>query len=258
MRVLVTGGKGDTGRRLVPRLLEAGHDVRVGTRSPGGRDDGAVEVRYSFDDDAALAAALEGVDTVVHLASDPTSRSADVTAAAALVAEARSAGVGHIVFLSIVGIDGHPFVYYRTKLAAERVITASAVPWTVLRATQFHTLIARYADAAAVSPVVPVPSGFRLQPIDGDVVAERLAELVATGPSGRVPDIGGPGEVESKDAVERYLKASGQKKMVVSLPVFGEWAEAFRSGKNLAPGCEAGGRTFDEFLAEVAAGREST
>lgn len=255
MRVLVTGGKGDLGRRLVPRLLEAGHDVRVGTRSPTARDDGAVEVTYSFDDDAALAAAVADVDTVVHLASDPTSRSLDVTAAAALVSEAREAGVGHIVFLSIVGIDGHPFVYYRTKLAAERVITASAVPWTVLRATQFHTLIARYADAAVVSPVVPVPAGFRLQPIDAEVVADRLEELVEAGPSGRVPDMGGPGEVESKDAVERYLKATGQKRMVVSLPVFGKWAEAFRSGKNLAPGCEAGGRSYEEFLADVAAGR---
>jgi uncharacterized protein YbjT (DUF2867 family) len=165
MRVLVTGGNGDLGRRVVPRLLARGHHVRVGTREPRARDDGVEEVTYHLDVPATARAAVEGVEVVVHLASDATKPADDVAAMPALVAAAEAAGVGHLLYISIVGIDDHAFPYYRAKLAAEQALVAGAVPWTILRATQFHGLPGRFAEGLGAGPIGVAPSGVPFQPV---------------------------------------------------------------------------------------------
>ncbi|GAA3308161.1 hypothetical protein GCM10020295_69290 [Streptomyces cinereospinus] len=174
--ILVTGGTGTLGRHVTERLRADGHDVRVLSRHA---QPYAVDLREGG---GALDAAVAGADTVVHCASTP--RGGDEEAAAHLTAAARRAGVGHLVYISIVGVDLVPFGYYTTKHAVERLVEESGLGWTVLRTTQFHDFLVRLFDSLARPPVMPLPAGVRDQPIEVAEVAARLAELAAGGPPG--------------------------------------------------------------------------
>ncbi|MDN3022451.1 SDR family oxidoreductase [Streptomyces sp. S.PB5] len=239
--ILVTGGTGTLGRLVTERLRADGHEVRVLSRHA---QPYAVDLREGG---AALDAAVAGVDTIVHCASSQTG--GDEKAAAHLIAAAQQAGVRHFLYISIVGVDQVPFPYYRIKLAVEKQIEESGLGWTVLRATQFHDLVVRVLRAMAKSPVMLLPAGMSDQPIEVAEVADRLAELAAAPPAGRVTDMGGP-EVRSFDSLARaYLKASGRKRAVLNVRLFGKAYRAFRAGGHLAPGHAVGKGTFEEYLA---------
>ncbi|MCL7427937.1 SDR family oxidoreductase [Streptomyces sp. YS415] len=239
--ILVTGGTGTLGRLVAERLEADGHDVRVLSRHA---QPYAVDLREGG---PALDAAVSGVDAIVHCASTP--RGGDEKAAAQLIAAARGAGVGHLVYISIVGVDRVPFGYYRSKFAVEKLIEESGLGWTILRATQFHDLLARVFEVLAKPPVMLVPAGVRDQPVDVAEVADRLVELALATPAGRVPDLAGP-QVRAFDSLARaYLKATGRKRRVVSVPLAGKAYRAFRAGGHLAPERAVGTGTFEEYLA---------
>ncbi|MFF4546456.1 SDR family oxidoreductase [Streptomyces sp. NPDC001435] len=238
--ILVTGGTGTLGRLVVERLRAGGLEVRVLSRSARPY---AVDLRKGG---AGLDPAVAGVDTVVHCASSPKG---DEGAARNLIAAARRAGVRHLLYISIVGIDRVPLGYYKSKLAVERLVEESGLGWTVLRATQFHDLPAQLFQALAKPPVMLLPAGISDQPIEVAEVADRLAELAAGAPAGRVADMGGP-EVRTLDSLARaYLKATGRRRPVVSLPLPGRTARAFRNGGHLTPERAVGKGTFEEYLA---------
>src|SRR5690606_40293414 len=111
-----------------------------------------------------------------------------------LIDAARRQGAPHLIYISIVGVDKIPYGYYQRKLAVERLIEASGLPYTILRTTQFHTLPDMALNVLTKVPgVAALPRGLRVQPIDVGEVAERLADLaLAGGPAGRVDDMGGP------------------------------------------------------------------
>jgi uncharacterized protein YbjT (DUF2867 family) len=192
--ILVTGGNGTLGRAVVARLLAGEHEVRVLSRRPRPASAPA-QVAWVTGDLVSgdhLADAVTGVDAVVHCASDPRRPRVDVDGTRNLLRAARAAGTPHLVHISIVGIDRIPYRYYQAKLAAERLIQASGLGWTILRATQFHQLVLLVAHGLARLPVVPVPAATSFQPIDAAEVADRLAALAAGPPAGRMPDMGGP------------------------------------------------------------------
>ncbi|GGU68989.1 nucleotide-diphosphate-sugar epimerase [Streptomyces albospinus] len=248
--ILVTGGTGTLGHALVDRLLRDGHDVRSLSRRPHTGTARPQLRSYAVDlrDGTGLADAVAGVDAVVHCATAPTG--GDEEAAERLVEAARRAGIRHLVYISIVGVDRIPLGYYRTKLAVERLIEESGVGWTVLRTTQFHHLVLRIVKALAKSPVLPVPAGVRIQPVDVGEVADRLAELALGAPAGRVPDMGGPEALEFRDLARLTLAAGGRHRLLLPLPLPGASMAALRRGANLAPDHADGRRTYAEFLAE--------
>ena len=239
--ILVTGGTGTLGRLVTAWLRADGHDVRVLSRH---REPHAVDLRQGG---AGLDAAVEGVDTIVHCATTKTG--GDEKAAAHLMAAARRAGVGHLVFISIVGVDRVPFGYYKAKLVIEKAIEESGLGWTVLRTTQFHDLPVMLFKALSRSPVVLLPADVRDQPIEVAEVADRLAELAVGEPAGRVEDMGGP-EIRTFESLARaYLKAAGRRRAVVSVPLWGKAYRGFRSGGHLTPEHAVGKGTFEEYLA---------
>jgi uncharacterized protein YbjT (DUF2867 family) len=179
---------------------------------------------------------------VIHCATSLRAR--DVEHARHLVAAALATGRPHVVYVSIVGIEEIPLGYYRTKLAVERLLAESGLPWTVLRATQFHDLVLRFFTVQRWSPALFVPSGARFQPIDVRDVAGRLVSLASQPPAGRVADIGGPEVRPVTDLARSYL--SGRRRPVVPIPVPGKVMRGFRTGANLAPA--AGTITFEKFL----------
>jgi uncharacterized protein YbjT (DUF2867 family) len=245
--ILVTGGTGSLGRFVVTRLVADGHDVRCLSRRPepaGARPFSWVTADLYAGD--GVARAVRGVDAIVHCATMLGRK--DVAVTRRLIDAASASGTPHLVYPSIVGCDQIPLGYYRTKAECERLIESSGLPWTILRATQFHSLFTRLVDALRRSPVLPIPSGWRSQPVAAAAVADRLAELVDV-PHGRVADLGGPDTLEWTELIRQVLAARGQRRIVLPVPVVGRIARGFRAGRNLlGPDGEIRGGTFAEYL----------
>lgn len=239
--ILVTGGTGHLGRPTVQSLRAAGHDVRVLSRKRGpGLTTG------DLTKGTGLREALNGVDTVLHLAT--SQGRADVTQTKHLVDSLRPSGVEHLIVISIVGIDRIPLPYYRYKLATERLVTESSIPYSVLRATQFHDLVDRVFSAQRFSPVLIVPS-VRLQPIAVEDVATRLTELAAGQPAGRVPDIGGPQQQSVRDLARAWSQAAGSRRPIAPIRLPGKTFRAFADGAAMTSNPPYGRQTFADFLA---------
>ncbi len=247
--ILVTGGTGTLGRLVVDRLLDAGYDVRVLSRGSREGGEGVEFVTGDLDDGEGVEAADDGIEVMVHCAGAPKG---DGVKARHLVKAASAAGARHLVNISVVGADRVPqagpldramFGYFGSKLAAERILAGSGLPWTTLRATQFHDLMFRTAQQVARMPVIPVPSGFRFQPVDAGEVADRMVELALGAPCGLVPDLGGPRIYEMGELVRGYLRAHGKHRPIVPVRVPGGAARAFRAGRQ--PGRGPGRRPPD-------------
>ena len=253
--ILVTGGTGTLGRLVVPRLRDAGCDVRVLSRHGHEGAEGIEFVAGDLATGEGVEGAVEGAEIIVHCAG---SSKGDEDKARHLVRAAARAGARHIVYISVVGADRIPlassidramFGYFGSKLAAERAVADSGLPWTTLRATQFHDLILKTVRQMARLPVIPVPAGFRFQPVDPDEVAARLVELALGTPAGLVPDVAGPRVYGMADLVRGYLRARGKHRPIVQVRLPGKAASAFRAGANLAPDRAVGRRTWEDFLA---------
>ena len=251
MNVLVTGGTGALGRALVPQLREAGHVVRVLSRRARNDPDAVVGDLVSG---AGLETAVAGIDTIVHAASATTQltkgEAIDVAGTRRLLQLARAAGVRHAILVSIVGIEDVPYPYYRVKLAAEAVVREGIVPWTILRATQFHTLMEVFLGGFCRLPgLAAVPFRWQFQPVDTRDVGRRLVEIAGHEPAGRLPDFGGP-EVRSFESIARsWLAARGLRRWLVNLPLPMKAGRQIASGKLLCPDHRDGAVTFEQYLA---------
>jgi uncharacterized protein YbjT (DUF2867 family) len=254
--ILVTGGTGTLGRLVVPQLRDAGCKVRVLSRRSREARKYIEFVSGDLATGEGIEAAVEGTEIIVHCAG---SSKGDEDKALNLVRAASRAGARHLVYISVVGADRIPVVsgldramfgYFASKLAAERVLADSGLRWTTLRATQFHDLILMVARQMARLPVIPVPAGFRFQPVDAGEVAARLVELALGTPAGLVPDIAGPQVYEMSELLRGYLRASRKHRPIIPVGLPGKAARAVRAGANLAPDRAVGRRTWEEFLAE--------
>ena len=253
--ILVTGGTGTLGRLVVRRLRDHGAGVRVLSRRRREAADGIEFVTGDLATGEGVDAAVAGTEVVLHCAGSPKG---DEVKARHLVQAASRAGVRHLVYISVVGVDRIPitsgidramFGYFGSKLGAERAVADSGLPWTTLRATQFHDLLLMTVQQLARLPVIPVPAGFRFQPVDPGEVAARLVELALGPPAGLVPDLAGPRVYELAELLRGYLRARGKHRPILPVRVPGKAARAFRSGANLSPDRAVGHRTWEDFLA---------
>ncbi|WP_311765205.1 SDR family oxidoreductase [Streptomyces zingiberis] len=257
--VLVTGGTGTLGRAVVQRLLDG---APPGARLPDGRpavrllsrrrrpagDDRPYDwVTGDLGSGEGIAEAVAGTDVVIHCATTAGRGDVEATRRLTETVAGQTEGSPHLVHISIVGIDRIPLGYYRAKLECERIIESSQVPWTILRATQFHDLIVRIAAAQRRLPVALACAGVRFQPVDVGEVAGRLVELADGLPAGRAPDMGGPEVRSHADLTREWLRATGRRRPVLSLPLPGKAGRALRDGANLVPagGAAPGGTAGD-------------
>ncbi|MFK0242516.1 SDR family oxidoreductase [Microbacterium sp. NPDC090281] len=244
MRIAVAGGTGTVGRHTVEAVRAVGHDAVVLSRSQG------VDLVTGKGLDYALA----GADAVIDVASIETLKASAAieffTAATGnLISAAANAGVGHVVLLSIVGIDRIPYDYYAGKIAQEKIVEASRVPWTILRATQFHEFAGQMFERAKLGPVHVAPNA-RTQPVAASEVGERLAALAAADPQGRVRDLAGPREEQLSDMVRAFARRTGFRGWIPRINVPGPQMAGMRAGHALpGPDADLGRQSFTEWLA---------
>jgi uncharacterized protein YbjT (DUF2867 family) len=253
MKVAVVGGTGVLGKPLTAALAARGDEVlALSRRAPAKLPTGASHRRVDLTDGIGLAEALAGVEVVVD-ASNSNPRNAApvlVEGTGRLLRAGAEAGVRHHVGVSIVGCDRVPMAYYKVKVEQEQTIAAGDVPWSLLRATQFHPLIAWVFEKAAGLRVVPRGSG-RLQPIDPAVVVERVAGIVQTDPAGRVGDLAGPEVTTLTELARAWRTATGRRALPLRFPMIGPIGRPLREGALCNPDAAAGGRTFEQWLADA-------
>ena len=253
--ILVTGASGTLGRLLVPILTRRGSDVRALSRRPrgGAGPGGSGSFEWAVGDlgsGEGLDEAVDGADVIVHAASNTRGMGkGDPCAAWRLVEAAKRGGRRpHLVYISIVGVDRHPFGYYRIKHEVEQTIEASGLPHTVQRTTQWFQLLDSFLTLTATSPALPVPSA-PFQPLDAHETAGRLADLAGGEPLGHAEDMGGPELLDGVEIARTYLRATGKRRLVVPFRIPGKSGRAFRAGVHTCPDNRQGKTTWAEYLA---------
>jgi uncharacterized protein YbjT (DUF2867 family) len=249
MKIVVIGGSGLIGKKLVKILRERGHEVVPASPATG------VDTLTG----AGLAEALKGAQVVVDVSNSPSFEDAAVlkffeTSTRNLLSAETKAGVKHHVALSIVGADRNPDSgYLRAKIAQEKLIKASPVPYTILRATQFFEFIGGIADGSTEGNTVRLTSA-KLQPIAADDVAAALAPVAMGEPVNGIIEVAGPEPLPLAEMARRWLTAKHDKRQVV-VDAKARYFGAELNDRSLTPGDNPriGKTRFDEWLNRTAA-----
>jgi uncharacterized protein YbjT (DUF2867 family) len=213
MKIVVIGGSGLIGRKVVSNLRQHGHEVVAGSPSTG----------VNTITGEGLANALAGAQVVVDVANAPLWEDKAVleffeTSGRNLLAAEVAAGVGHHVALSVVGTERLlASGYFRAKLAQENLIKASPIPYTVVRATQFFEFVGGIAEAATQGQTVRVPAAM-MQPIVSDDVAAVVAKVALAEPLNDLVETAGPDPIRQDELVRQFLEATGDSRTVVTDP----------------------------------------
>jgi uncharacterized protein YbjT (DUF2867 family) len=213
MKIVIVGGSGLIGSKLVMKLREQGHDVVSASLESG----------VNTLTGEGLARAVDGAAVVVDVSNSPSFEDAAVlkffeTSTRNLLAAEAAAGVGHHVALSVVGTDRlSGSGYFRAKLAQERLIKESAIPYSIVRATQFFEFLTRIADAATDGDTVRL-APVLIQPMAADDVAAAVARIAIGPPLNRIVEVAGPEQFRLDALVTRALGAHGDRRAVVSDP----------------------------------------
>jgi uncharacterized protein YbjT (DUF2867 family) len=231
MKITVVGASGLIGTKVVEVLKSQGHDVVASSRSSG------VDVLTG----AGLADALAGADALADVTNSPSFDDGPVmefftTSATNLADAAKRAGVGHYVALSIVGVDGLPDSgYMRAKVAQERIITESGVPYSIVRATQFAEFTDAITESMTVANEVRVPDAL-IQPIRADQVAAAVARAAVATPLNGIVNVGGPHKTTFEQMARDALARRGDDaKTVVVDPDARYYGAALRTGSLVTP-----------------------
>jgi uncharacterized protein YbjT (DUF2867 family) len=213
MKIIVIGGTGLIGTKVVKNLRDKGHEVVAASPSKG----------INSVTGEGLAAALVGAQVVVDVANAPFWEDKAVmeffeTSGRNLLAAEAAAGVGHHVALSVVGTDRLLAAgYFRAKMAQENLIKASPIPYTIVRATQFFEFVGGIAESATEGQTVRLPPVL-MQPIVSDDVAAVMAEAALAEPLNGTVDLAGPEAIRQDDLVRQFLNATGDARTVITDP----------------------------------------
>jgi uncharacterized protein YbjT (DUF2867 family) len=248
MKLVVIGGHGRIGSKIVARLVESGHDAVAADPSTG--------VNTLTGD--GLAEAFDGADVVVDVSNSPSFEDDAVmeffqTSTRNILVAEQAAGVGHHVAMSIVGSDRLPGSgYLRAKVAQEQLIEASPVPYSIVRSTQFYEFVDSIADAATEGDTVRVPAA-GIQPIAADDAARAVCGIAAGRPVGGTVEIGGPRPYGFDELIRYALSTRNDPRNVVVDPSARYFGTTLTNG-SLLPGDDAklGETRFEDWLRAVA------
>jgi uncharacterized protein YbjT (DUF2867 family) len=244
MKIVVIGGTGLIGSKTAAILRQGGHDVVAASPNTG----------VNTITGEGLKEAMAGAQVVIDLANSPSFEDRAVleffeTSERNLLPAEAAAGVRHHVALSIVGTDRSDNGYFRAKVAQEKLIKASGIPYTIIRSTQFLEFLGGIADSSADGNIVKISSRGLFQPIAADDVAAIVADVALAAPRNGIVEIAGPERAPFNEIVARYLKAVGDPRKVVGDPEARYWGGRVEE-RSLVPLGEArlGRIGFDEWL----------
>lgn len=248
MKIVVVGGTGLIGAKVVKILKEKGHDVVAASPSSG----------VNAVTGEGLAEALRGAQVVVDVANAPSWEDQAVldffeTSGRNLLAAEAAAGVGHHVALSVVGTDRLlESGYFRAKMAQEKLIKASPIPYSIVRATQFFEFVGGIAQAATEGQTVRLPAAM-MQPIVSDDVAAAVADVALAKPLNGMVEVAGPEPIRQDELVRQFLTANGDTRTVVTDPKARYFGIAL-DDQSLTPGAHPrlGPTRFADWLSQTA------
>jgi uncharacterized protein YbjT (DUF2867 family) len=244
MRIAIVGGTGTLGRHVVTNLAQRGHEVRVLSRSS---PDFPVDLVSGKGLDAALADCAAVVDAS-NASSANRAAQVLVSGTGRLLTAEQQAGVSHHVCISIVGCEQVPIGYYRVKTEQEHAVERGPVPFSIVRATQFHELASAALAAAGKYRVLPVPR-LRLQTVAAAEVARAVADVTEGEARGRV-QVAGPEVATARDLARTWRTLTGHTALLVPLPLPGKIGRALRDGALTAGHADVLGTvTFADWLA---------
>jgi uncharacterized protein YbjT (DUF2867 family) len=246
MVIGVLGGTGAVGREVVAELARRGHAPIVLSRHAPA--DGAHR-RVDVGAGEGVEAGVEGLDVLIEVINGK--RDVLVDGLRRTLAAARAAGVGHVVSLSIVGCDRVDAGYYRTKVAQEAVVRGCGIPWSLMRATQFHGLIAGAFAAAGRVGVLPLLAA-PIQPVAPQEVAAVLADRALAGPTGAVETLAGPRVERLDDLARTWAAATGGRRLPLRIPLAGGLLRAVGAGALTDPAAPRGTVPFSAWLGTAA------
>lgn len=249
MKITVIGGNGLIGKKLVSDLQDGGHEVVAASRSTG------IDVLTG----RGLTEAFRGVDVVVDVTNSPSFADADVlkffeTSTGHMMTAAKAVGLPHFVALSIVGCDTiSDSGYMLAKVAQEKLIRASGVPYTIVRATQFFEFVEAIAESCRVGDELRMPTQL-MQPIAADDVALALADVAVSAPANGVVDIAGPEALPMADWGRRRFHGEPREQTIVDDPQARYFGAALKHGSLVPQGkARLGAVHFEEWLGRHAA-----
>lgn len=258
VRILITGATGNLGSAIIRELQDAGHTLRIMSRRPAPVNITSEWIRSDLVTQDGLEAAVQAVDVLVHCASAATQLTkiypVDVLGTKALLNHARQAGVKHVIYPSIVGMDKIDFIYFRHKLAAEKIVTESGIPYSIVRIAQFHDFVDLILDSflkvTRWLPFYPMQTRLQFQTIDVRDVALYLHPYILGQAVGRIPDLVGPQLLGSEDMIRLWLETRGINKPLVHIPLpFGPF-KGFARGDNTLPEEGFGTITWADYVRE--------
>ncbi|AQA02656.1 3-beta hydroxysteroid dehydrogenase [Mycobacterium sp. MS1601] len=243
MKIVIAGATGTVGRHVVAEAGRRGHDVVALSRNSG----------QDVTTGAGLTQALTGADVVIDVSSQTTMNTAKAVqfftdATRNLHDAERANGVGHHLVLSIVGIDAINTGYYAGKVAQEKVVMQAQVPWTIMRATQFHEFVCQALAQGTLGPVALVPK-MLVRTVAAAEVAQRLVDLAEAGPCGCATDLVGPRDDTLMGLVRKTFAHDGVRKRPIGVALPGKYWRGVASGVlRGTPGSATGDLTFDQWL----------
>lgn len=224
MKVAIAGGTGTLGRQVASELQNRGHDIRILSRN-------APEYRVNLATGEGLEGAVAGCEVVIDT-SNNSSRNAAATlveGSRRLLSAARAAGVAHHVCVSIVGCERVPVGYFQVKAQQEEVVEHGQVPWTIVRATQFHEYAAATLESAARWRIIPVPR-LKLQTVSSAEVARVIADAAEDGPRRTRVEVAGPEVTTARELARTWRHATGRRLALVPVRLPGKLGRALRTG----------------------------
>ena len=252
-KILITGGTGKLGQEVSKQLIQKGFEVNI--LSSGKNPDIPYYTKiYTGDliDSISLNDAVSDSDIIIHCASNPrNSKTVDVEGTKNLLEIANLKQIQHFIYISIVGVDKSTFPYYQSKFEVEKMIQQSNIPWSILRATQFHDMILeRFIKPFEEQGSLKIPQKMRFQSISIEDVTEKLVSLTKESPTNTVEIIAGPEIYTIGEMAQMYLEVSGRTGKIEPSLYGQEIHELFRSGVNLCNDCKTGKTTWKDFLVQ--------
>jgi len=251
--VLITGGTGTLGQEISRQLLAEGYLVNIlsSKEKPNATFYNNI-IEGDLINSTSLAKALEGAEIIIHCASNPrNAQIVDLEGTKNLLTCVDKNRCKHFIYVSIAGVDKSAYPYYQTKYAVEKIIAASGLHYSILRATQFHDLvlhrIIKVFDKGAGSPI-EIPANMRFQSIDKTDVAKCIVELVKNKPTNEVTTIGGPEVLTLESMTEAYLRHLNRLEKIDYTAPSMAFHEVFTTGINLCPKNAINGITWSKYL----------